>query len=112
MRRGPIVEEPLTYDEKKKVAQECAGTLDMSPLVMVVDDMKNTVADAYAAHPDRLYLVDPKGKIAYAGGKGPRGFSPDELEDAIRVQLGMKPLERAPEPPGERGGRGRSGNDR
>ena len=39
------------------------------------------------ALPDRLYLVGKDGKITYAGGRGPRGFKPDELEDAIREEL-------------------------
>lgn len=92
----PVIEEPVTLDERKAIAKQCSGALDMSPLRMVVDDMKNTAATAYQAHPDRLYLVAKDGKVAYAGGPGPFGFKPDELEDAIRVELGMEPLEREP----------------
>ena len=88
---GPVVEEPVTLDERKAIAQTCSGALDMSPLPMLVDDMKDTTATAYAAHPDRLYLVGKNGKIAYTGGRGPRGFNPDELEAWIRKELGLKP---------------------
>ena len=89
--RGPVIEEPITFEERKGIAKLCSGALDMSPLRMLVDDMDDSVATAYAAHPDRLYLVDEEGKVAYAGGKGPRGFSTTELEDALRAQLGLKP---------------------
>ena len=41
----------------------------------------------YGAHPDRLYLVGRDGKIAYTGGRGPTGFRPDELEEAITAEL-------------------------
>jgi hypothetical protein len=93
-KKGPVVEEPLTPDERRAVAKTCGETLDMSPLKMLIDDMDDTTAAAYAAWPDRLYLVGKDGKIAYAGGEGPRGFLPDELEDAIRVELKLKALER------------------
>ena len=91
---GPLVEEPVTLAERKAIAQTCSGTLDMSPLRMLVDDMKDTAATAYAAHPDRLYLVGRDGKLVYAGGRGPMGFRPDELEDSIREMLGLEPKKR------------------
>lgn len=79
----PLVEEPQTSEERGEVAARCHSSLDMAPLRMLIDDMENTAATAYAAHPDRLYLVGRDGKIAYAGGRGPFGFSPEELETAI-----------------------------
>ena len=50
--------------------------------------MDNKVNRAYAAAPDRLYLVARDGTIAYRGGPGPFGFKPAELEAAIRKELG------------------------
>ena len=90
----PIVEEPLTFGERKEVAQKCMGALDLSPMTMLVDGIDNKVGTDYAAFPDRLYLVDKKGKIALSGAKGPRGFEPNDLEDAIRIELGLPPIER------------------
>jgi hypothetical protein len=46
----------------------------------VVDTIDNKVDAAYAAWPERLFVVSPGGKIAYAGGQGPFGFKPEELE--------------------------------
>jgi Iodothyronine deiodinase len=85
--KGPIVEEPLTLDERKKVAATCAGALDLSPIKMVIDGIDDKVGLTYAAWPDRLYLVGADGKLAYCGDRGPRGFLPDELEKAIRAEL-------------------------
>jgi len=93
---APVVEEPRTFKQRKAVAQTCAGALDMAPIRMVVDGIDNKVGDAYAAWPDRLYLVGRKGRLEYVGGAGPFGLSPNELEDAIRKQLGLDPLERKP----------------
>jgi hypothetical protein len=56
--------------------------------------MQDTTSRAYAAFPDRLYLVGKDGKLVYTGGKGPRGFKPDELEDALRSELKLAPKER------------------
>ena len=80
---SPIVEEPVTAQERKEVATRCAGALDMSPMTMLIDNMKDTTSQAYAAFPDRLYLVGKDGKIAFAGDRGPMGFNPDGLEDAV-----------------------------
>jgi hypothetical protein len=70
----------------------------MSPIAMCIDGMDDAVSTQWQAFPDRLYLVDAKGKVSYAGGKGPREFNPNELEDAIRTLLELPALERATEP--------------
>lgn len=99
---GPLVEDPLTIDERREVAAVCRGTLDLSPLTMVVDDMQDSTAKAYAAHPERLYLVGKDGKVAFRSGPGPEGFKPDELERAMRRLLGLPELERREGPAGRR----------
>jgi hypothetical protein len=49
--------------------------------------MSNEVDVAYSALPERLYLIDAAGRIAYRGGPGPFEFKPDEWERAIEVHL-------------------------
>jgi len=93
----PIVEEPLTIEERLAVATRCDAKLDLSPFTVVIDDIEDTASTAYAALPDRLYLVDKEGRVAYAGGRGPREFFPNELEDAIREALELEPIEREEE---------------
>jgi len=83
----PIVEEPLSLDERSSVAKLCMTKLEMAPMPALVDGIDNAVDKAYAAAPDRLYLVGRDGKIAYRGGRGPFGFKPDELDAAIRKEL-------------------------
>ena len=61
--------------------------LELEELPALVDDVDDAVNSAYSAWPDRLYLVDVDGRIAYQGGRGPFGFAPDELEVAIRSLL-------------------------
>jgi Iodothyronine deiodinase len=54
----------------------------------LVDKMDNKVELAYAGWPDRLYLIDKDGRIAYKSRPGPAGFIPSELDEAIRRTLG------------------------
>jgi hypothetical protein len=53
----------------------------------VVDAIDNRVGEAYVAWPERLYVVDQSGKIAYAGGQGPKDYKPRELEEWLAVNL-------------------------
>jgi hypothetical protein len=50
---------------------------------MVVDDMNDTVGHTYSGMPDRLYLIDTSGRIAYKAGRGPSGFKPAEMEQSL-----------------------------
>ncbi len=83
----PLIEEPISLEERGFVAEQCVAALNFQGIPTVVDGMDNAVAKAYAAAPDRLYLVGKDGTIAYRGGRGPWGFLPDELEGAIRQAL-------------------------
>ncbi len=56
-------------------------------LPALVDEMDDAVAAAYAAMPERLYLVGRGGRIAYQGGMGPMFFRPTEWEEAIEKYL-------------------------
>lgn len=97
MRNAPLVEEPITFEERYSVAGTCMASLALKRLPAVVDGMDNATNRNYQAQPDRIYLVGKDGKIAYAGRRGPRGFSPFELEQAIRKEL--QPAEPVSEPP-------------
>ncbi len=52
--------------------------------------MANTAQKAYAGWPDRLYVIDAEGKVAYKGGPGPGGFRPPEAEAALKKLVGEK----------------------
>ncbi len=81
-----VFDQPKTADEREHVAESCMLHLDLS-IPALVDDMDNTTDRAYAALPDRLYLVGKDGRIAYKGDRGPFGFRPDDFEAAIEACL-------------------------
>jgi hypothetical protein len=61
--------------------------------------------------PDRLYVVDAEGKIAFRGEQGPMGFKPEQMEPRLREVLGLPKeggiLEGMMSRPGPRGSRPR-----
>lgn len=81
------IEDPIDLLERKEVCNACIDDLNL-PIPAIVDRLDDRVNRAYAAWPDRLYLVGRDGRIAYTGGRGPGGFKPDELERAIQQELG------------------------
>ena len=82
-----MVEEPISDEERFAVAKKFVDEMKMT-IPAVVDSIGDETGTAYAAHPDRLYLVGKNGSIAWAGEKGPFGFSPEKLEAAIKKELG------------------------
>lgn len=85
------ISDPKTFQERRKVAGMCEAGLQYG-IRTYVDEMDDAVMSAYAAWPERLYLVDQNGRIAYAGGIGPFGFAPMELNQAINIQLKGEPI--------------------
>ena len=82
MREPTGINDPTTLEERRAVAGQCESAMAYG-IKTYVDEMDDPVMTAYAAWPERLYLVDVGGRIAYAGDKGPAGFSPQGLKDAI-----------------------------
>jgi len=78
--------QPKNVDDRNKVARTCCSTLNIT-IPMVVDDMNDRIGHAYSGMPDRLYVIDANGRIAYKGGRGPFGFSPAEMEQSLVMSL-------------------------
>ena len=81
------VYDPQTIEERRKVAGMCEVGMQYG-IRTYVDEMDDAVMTAYAAWPERLYLVGKGGRVAYAGGRGPFGFLPEELNHAISLLNG------------------------
>jgi len=73
---------PRNEDERALVAGACVRKLGIE-IPAVLDEFGNSTESAYTAWPDRLYLIDGQGKVAYKSKPGPFGFSADELRAAI-----------------------------
>jgi hypothetical protein len=60
---------------------------DLDSKCELVDKLDDRVGHAYSGMPDRLYLLDTDGRVVYKGGRGPFGFKPAELEQALILYL-------------------------
>src|SRR5258708_34584210 len=85
-RANVVVPQPKTKAERVKVAHHCCTALQMS-MPVLVDEIDDRVGHAYSGMPDRLYVIDKEGKVAYKGGRGPFGFKPGEMEQALVLTL-------------------------
>ena len=75
-----------SMEERVEVGQACMVKMALE-MPAVVDEMDDAVATAYAAMPERLYLVGEDGTVVYKSGPGPMFFRPDEWEQAIEAHL-------------------------
>jgi hypothetical protein len=78
-----LVASTRTADERYNVAGLCVKNLGIE-LPAVVDEPDNRVERAYTGWPDRLYVIDQTGRIAYKSAAGPFGFKPAEVETALK----------------------------
>lgn len=83
---GISVTQHKDFAERCEVAGKCCGSLKMT-IPMVVDEIDDRVGIAYSGMPDRLYVVDTSGRVAYKGGRGPFGYKPPEMEQALVMLL-------------------------
>ncbi len=77
-----LVKDPTTEAERQKVAKDFADQFKVK-LPILIDSMDDTMEKNYSGWPDRLYVIDAAGKIAYKGGPGPRGFKPAEIPSVL-----------------------------
>ena len=90
---GVAVAQPTSLEERIAVAEQCAAKLNPS-MPLLVDDITDTVGNAYSGMPARLYVIDTAGDVAYKSGRGPFGFKPEEMEQALMMlTLSEQPVE-------------------
>ncbi|MFO0910857.1 MAG: deiodinase-like protein [Isosphaeraceae bacterium] len=63
-RVGVAVAQPKSNFQRVEVATQCHDLLEMS-MPVLVDAIDDRVGKAYSGVPDRLYVVDREGKVAF-----------------------------------------------
>lgn len=76
---GIEIAQTRTLEQRREVARRCCEELRLT-LPCAVDTPDNAVDEAYAAWPERLFVIDARGRVVYAGAQGPWGFKPAEVE--------------------------------
>jgi hypothetical protein len=85
-RVGISVAQPKAEAERLAVAHTCCSSLEIN-MPLLVDGMDDRVGHAYSGMPDRLYVIDRAGRVAYKSGRGPFGFKPGEMEQSLVMLL-------------------------
>ena len=79
--------QPKTLEQRVAIAKDFTARYKFS-LPFGIDDMSNTADRAYAAWPERLYIIDETGRIVYRGGMGPFQYKPAEVREWLAAKYG------------------------
>ena len=79
--------QPKTLAERVVIANDFTQRFKF-PLPFGIDEMNNAANDAYAAWPERFYIIDKSGRISYKGGNGPFKYDPKEVRAWLAQRYG------------------------
>jgi hypothetical protein len=77
-----IFYQPRSMQERAEIAQACMLQLNLE-MPTLLDDIEDSTDTAYAALPERLYVIDTQGKVTFQCGPGPWGFDVEGWQVAI-----------------------------
>ena len=95
------VKDDVCYAQPKTLEQRVAIAKDFTarykfPLPFGIDDMSNGADSAYAAWPERLYIIEETGHIVYRGGLGPFHYKSAEVREWLAGKYGAVKHEAQP----------------
>jgi hypothetical protein len=74
--------QPRTSEQRVAIARDFAARYKF-PIELVVDSIENPADAVFAGWPERLYVIDPQGRISFKGEVGPFGFDPEAVEAVL-----------------------------
>ena len=83
---GVLFSTPSSLEDREQVAGACVRKLGIE-IPALVDRYDDRVERNYTGWPDRLYVIDPQGRVAYKSKPGPYGFHPDEMAASLERVL-------------------------
>ncbi len=89
IRQNVVFASPRSAEERTSVADSCVRKLHIE-IPALIDNFQNTTETAYTGWPDRLYVIDRDGRVAYKSRPGPFGFHPGEMEGILRKTVGVQ----------------------
>jgi hypothetical protein len=81
-----VFKQPRLFAERQELARVLVDRLKYR-VPIAIDGMDNAAETAYAAWPERIYVIAAGGRIVYKGGMGPFGFKPEEAEKKLAAHL-------------------------
>lgn len=85
-----VFKQPKLFAERQEAVKILVERLKYR-VPVAVDGMDNRADAAFAAWPERIYIVDPAGHVAYKGGMGPFEFDVKEAGESLARMLSALP---------------------
>ncbi len=85
-KEGALLATTRTLEDRTKAADTCLIKLGLE-LPALIDTPDDFAERTYTGWPDRLYVVDTKGRIAFKSAPGPFGFKPEDVESTLKKLL-------------------------
>jgi hypothetical protein len=82
-----VYRQPQSLEERRTLAKLLPERLKYR-LRVALDPIEGPAEKAYAAWPERIYIMGKGGRIEYKAEPGPFGFKPDEAEQSLKRLLG------------------------
>ena len=79
--------QPKTIEQRVAIANDFTKRFKYS-VPFGIDEMSNAADQAYAAWPERLYILDENGRVSYKGGNGPFKYDPKEVRAWLAARCG------------------------
>jgi type I thyroxine 5'-deiodinase len=86
VRQHVVFQTPKSDAERSEIAGACVRNLHLT-IPALLDPFDNPTERAYTGWPDRLYVIDQEGRVAYKSKPGPFGFHPAGMEAALKTVL-------------------------
>lgn len=83
--RYSVIDDPKTLAARIAAAARFE-TLTNYPFPILVDNLEDEAASRFGAWPNRFFVIETDGTIAFAGANGPWGFRP--LRDSVYLDMG------------------------
>jgi hypothetical protein len=81
-----VFKQPRVFGERHDAARILLDRLKYR-MPVAIDAMDNRADQAYAAWPERIYILGAGGRVLYKGGMGPFGFLPQEAGEKLSEVL-------------------------
>jgi type I thyroxine 5'-deiodinase len=81
-----VFRQPRSMDERRALARLLPERLKYR-LPVAVDPIEGPAGKAYAAWPERIYVIAQGGRIEYKSEPGPFGFKPEKAEARLKQIL-------------------------
>ena len=81
-----VFNQPKTFEERKGLAKVLVERLKYR-MPVAIDAIDNRAGEAFAAWPERIYIIGAEGRVLYKGDVGPFGYHPEEAGKALAALL-------------------------